>query len=363
MSTSYTIIDNTKLCNKIYETLIYDNVVHEYMSIVNNVLQVLKEFNIEEIPNRIHKDNLYIVSSVHDDKKRYPMYLCKYWYDFNIKTIVSEHINTELCKNNTQKCASSKIVKNTGKKVYRNTKFNKNSNIPKKGLLNSTVTELPNNNGNNGNNGNNDNNRDNGHNSIVDISDIKQCINELKAEKEKINNEKEKIIEENDNINKKKRELKKVQEKERERRRKFEVNIDIYRKVKIDLEKGILKEIPELFEKEYPVFEVMDEQGELDKPIDVVYDTFTYLYDESYPKEDTEKKEYVPHNINYVTKGNDIIKDGDISKDNKKDKKEKSNEIPPLEKVLDDISDLDISDDDTNQGSDLINLEDFDTFE
>jgi len=149
----------------------------------------------------------------------------------------------------------------------------------------------------------------------------------------------------------KKRELRRNQERETERRNKFEANKDAYFKMKKHIDSGKLSEskISELFINEYPIYKFMDEKNLLDEDDDYV--VYLNIYDEMYPpkneknKEDEPKSTYIPHNIHYLSEDEqkkyisaseqkkDLIDEFIVKHNDKKDK-QTDKKFPPLEDVL-----------------------------
>lgn len=338
---TYRLIDNNKPINVIYSSDKLHFVTHEYMNIIREALSILSEFNITAIPKCIQKENLHIICEHHIPDKRHPIILEMIWYNFSTCTIIRDNLDNEtnnkiktLLNNkiSPQKTTTSRPKQNntnTRRPTVKSTVKPANKTNSDKGLLNSTVTEID---------------------DIIDMKELQTCLDEIKNMKKDIHETKQEIFDKNDDINDKKRLLNKEKDREYQRKRKFDVNIDVYKNVKIDLENGVLDKVPVLFEKEYPIFEILEEQGVLDD--DNVYEIYTSVYDDVYEEEGEEdvKEPYVPHNIHYLPP----------EEQEKYQTPPKSGNIPPLKDVLADISDCESSDTDQD---DLDGLEGFDVLE
>ena len=161
-----------------------------------------------------------------------------------------------------------------------------------------------------------------------------------------------------------KREARRDKEREKERRKKFEGNKYAYSKMQQDIKSGKLIEdkIGEFF-KDYPIYKFMDQKQLLNKPDD--YIVYLNLYNELFSEKnnndnhDSTDKEYVPHNVNYLSK-EDQEKYKSINSDNKdlidtfmKDtvKNKPTKQFPSLDAVLtsiDNTNDIDIGIDTNN---------------
>lgn len=146
--------------------------------------------------------------------------------------------------------------------------------------------------------------------SPVTLKKTIDALENLKQQEEKTLKELEQINEgdtENfskfcNNLGDVKREFLKNQEREQERRNKFEANKSAYRKMKQHIEEGKIteKQISPLFINDYPIYKFMDDHEIMDKPDD--YIVYLSLYDELYPEKKTVPvTTYVPHNIHYLS--------------------------------------------------------------
>ena len=146
-------------------------------------------------------------------------------------------------------------------------------------------------------------------------------------------------------INDAKRQLRKEEEQIIERRRIFNSDKEVYKKIKEKMESEKITSVPMLFENKYPIFKFMESSNIL--YTDEEYEVYLSIYNEMYPKKDINNP-YVPHNINYLadgeqekyrdvcTKHQDIISDF-IEKNCKKEVKN----FKSVDEVLDNISDDD----------------------
>ncbi len=214
----------------------------------------------------------------------------------------------------------------------------------------------------------------------VDPENLKKHIKQLeelkKQEQEKLDNMKDKLEEDIDNfskyfdnLNDKKRFLRKDKDKEKERKRIFESDKRTYSLIKTDILDGKLDKnnVPTLFTSKYPIFEFMDDNNLLDTDDD--YLTYLKLYNDLYPEEanPTNGNNYVPHNINYLSpkEKEKYAEIGDkyknqieeFIKNGNSDKKK----YPPLDEILADLDSKENSESDIESDSEgipeLVNFE------
>jgi len=133
----------------------------------------------------------------------------------------------------------------------------------------------------------------------VDMDELKRKIDELNQLKEaELNNlenlnqnlheYENEVIKEKFSVDNEKNKLKADKGKWEEFKNIFNVDKKIYRIMKEQLEKNEIDYIPELFEKKYPIFSVLDDNNLLDIPNDI------YEYIKLLPQDDTI---YIPKNI------------------------------------------------------------------
>jgi hypothetical protein len=165
----------------------------------------------------------------------------------------------------------------------------------------------------------------------IDQVDIKNLIDELRIAKQErednLVNIKTKLKEQETELQDKLTEFNdnrqisfREKDREEQEKRKFYANIKTYHLINRDYEEGKINTIPELFEDEFPIFKLMDEDGLLDE--DDAYETYKTLCEEiSSDEEETTIDEYL------------------YGKTNTEEK-----EYPPLEEVLAEISGTDSED-------------------
>jgi len=135
--------------------------------------------------------------------------------------------------------------------------------------------------------------------SEVDIEELKKRINELnKLKDEEMNNlenlnqnlheQENVVIAEKFNVDAEKNKLKLDKEKWEEFKNIFNADKKIYKIMKEQIANEDIEEIPELFEKKYPIFKVLDESNLLDIPSDI------YEYIKLLPNDNSV---YIPKNI------------------------------------------------------------------
>jgi chromosome segregation ATPase len=132
-----------------------------------------------------------------------------------------------------------------------------------------------------------------------DIEELRKRIEELSKQKENEVNDLEnlntnlhdyenKIIENKFNVDAEKSKLKHDKEKWEEFKNIFNADKKIYKIMKEQFENNEIDEIPELFEKKYPIFSVLDDHGILDTSSEI------YEYIKLLPEDDSV---YIPKNI------------------------------------------------------------------
>ena len=105
------------------------------------------------------------------------------------------------------------------------------------------------------------------------------------------------------NLGDKRRTYNRDKDRMNEKRKEFDSDITTYSRIKDHIVQGSLSEdaVPILFADKYPVFKFMEENQLLNK--DDSFVVFTELFDKMYDTpQDTAAKDYVPHNINYLSK-------------------------------------------------------------
>jgi Asp-tRNA(Asn)/Glu-tRNA(Gln) amidotransferase C subunit len=112
---------------------------------------------------------------------------------------------------------------------------------------------------------------------IEELNKLKeQQVNELENLNENLNEFENNIIQEKYKIDSQKNKLRRDKEKWEEFKNIFNADKKIYRIMKEQLEANQIEDIPELFEKKYPIFATLDEHNLLDKPSEI-YDYIKLL--------------------------------------------------------------------------------------
>jgi len=112
---------------------------------------------------------------------------------------------------------------------------------------------------------------------IAELNKLKeQQVNELENLNENLNEFENNIIQEKYQIDSQKNKLRRDKEKWEEFKNIFNADKKIYRIMKEQLEANQIEDIPELFEKKYPIFAALDEYNLLDKPSEI-YDYIKLL--------------------------------------------------------------------------------------
>lgn len=270
-------------------------ICHEYLSIINNKLLFLIKLGIKLDIKQISFNNLFIVDTLKNSKYPYPIFN-KIQFDITSFRFIYENnmciplMYTDFINNLIDNIKSNinVITKDNQQIVINNTTNNITNNkvtLKKKESIN--INE--------------------------EMESIKQLVNDL----EKIKNDELKKLETIEveyknnsdefsklanNLGDDKRELRMLKEKEEEAMNIFECDKSIYRKMKKQIEGGSLLEsnIPDLFNKKYPILKFLDDEGLLDTNDD--YSIYTELYNDMYKgtEENIKKSDkYVPHDIHY----------------------------------------------------------------
>jgi len=134
---------------------------------------------------------------------------------------------------------------------------------------------------------------------IVDLEELKKKIEELNKLKEQelddlqnlnqnFHEFQTKVIDEKFNLDAEKLKLKQNKEKWEEFKNIFNADKKIYKIMKDQISKSEIEKIPELFEKKFPIFKILDENNQLDTPQEI------YEYIKLLPEDDSV---YIPKNI------------------------------------------------------------------
>jgi hypothetical protein len=180
-------------------------------------------------------------------------------------------------------------------------------------------------------------------NQIKKLNKIKN--DELKTLDELKNNHKntlDNFIEHSNEYGDKKRFFNTDKERAKEKRNIFNSDKNVYRQIKLDIEKGKLKEenISELFVDKFQIFKMMEEYDLLDKENE--YGEYVELYEEIYPSTDTVKQtdKYVPHNINYLDESERSKYKKETTSENLEDSEHKNaskTSFPSLDQIMDSV--------------------------
>jgi hypothetical protein len=115
-------------------------------------------------------------------------------------------------------------------------------------------------------------------NELDDLQNLNQNFHEFQT----------KVIDEKFNLDAEKLKLKQNKEKWEEFKNIFNADKKIYKIMKEQISKNEIEKIPELFEKKYPIFKLLDENSQLDTPQEI------YEYIKLLPDDDSV---YIPKNI------------------------------------------------------------------
>ena len=376
MTTTFKLINRRKIISTIYISKNLNEVIHEYLSLIDTELKLLTSYNINLLKTDLNFDHLFIVEEFNTEQpKIYPLILKIYKFNFMTFNIYYKSKNSfittdtenyiddliDSIKNSVDKLSNknnvfykrstkqSNIKTNNNEKIklkdffeetqntlknINNINLNKKSVIPDKNnkedelSLESIETNDNNNVGNNSeispektpfntvitkvNNYNNNINIDSDDLKNIDADDLKKQIEYLQKlkleEQNKIDNlkkDQEKELDNfsnfNDKLNDDKRFFLREKERYEERKRKFEADKTVYKRINNDLQEGKIEDVPILFKEEYPLFQFMWEKNLLN--IDGDFELYMNLYNSLYDKTNNEDdKPYIPHNINYLCK-------------------------------------------------------------
>lgn len=334
VNSEFRLIDKNCIISEMAKSDIFDNIMGKLLSSIDSHLGILVNNNIKISLDKFNFDNLQIVQSTQESV------MCLYKFDLKTHMIMISYdsiiynnfsqtdfhpLFKHILSSMTSKLNiltnkgefSTKNAINLGPKIV-------NPNLPKP--MNSVIIEKP-----------MDLEKE-----LESLKELKsQAISKLESLKENIKEETDKFSELHNDHEIKKRDLRKKLEKDERDKNRFNANKTAYYKMKRHIEKGQVNESAiinnELFAKEYPLFKFMDINnllGQVDE-----YTTYSNLYNEMYsePNENeySDEESYVPHNINYLKKRN----------------------IPPLDKILDALSeDSDDDLDTTNVNFDNVSV-------
>lgn len=185
---------------------------------------------------------------------------------------------------------------------------------------------------------------------LAELEQLKQKYNEQESELETLKEHKEtienKFSETLNDVHNEKRKIRHDLDREREKYNIFKANKRTYFMLKKEMMEGTRKKdlVPELFQKEYPIFQIMDEENMLSD--DDEYDNYTLLLEEVNKMDnsndnndnnnDESKEQYIPHNYHYLPEDE---KKRYMMEQNKNDEKE----IPSYDELM---KKLDLSSDD-----------------
>lgn len=309
---------------EIYKSNDFEVCAHEYFSILNNYLKFINKYNSKfNADNDI--ENLCIrVNQIVDNKKRYPIEIETYFYNFTEMKFTSKNKenNIKVMKNYNKKLESQilelinlnkNIVIPTNKKVkqksnnfteVRSDELNLNK-IIKKTMENAPL--------------NNNIELDKDEPLVLDedfnpenMEEMIKQLEEMKQEEEKkIREVKEQHIMEAMEINEEalklediKREEKNKKNIQEEKIRKYNSDKSTYKLIKKDIGTKLTENnIPVLFRQQYPIFKFMEELNYIEK--ESSFDLYTELYKDLYMEveEDLEEKYkwYTPLNYSYLS--------------------------------------------------------------
>lgn len=354
----FTIIDDFSESKNKFSSTNFEVTVHEYLSIIYDMLRFLVNSGIKFTAVQLKFDNLWIGKSTIVENKRYPWFLDKYTLDLVNFVLIGN--NTKISLRGLSNSISyldivNKIQQITNKTTYPQiqTGIKKINNIVQPRIINtedeSNIIQVE-----------NPSNHPRLMNSIVteitDPTDLEKQMELLKKKKEEenqkleelknVHNEKlEKFSNFTNDHGDKKRMVRADKERATEKRRIFESDKETYQKIKADIEKGKIKKekISELFTDKYEIFSIMEEYNLLDKENE--YAEYMSLYEEIYPPPPTPvKEEYIPHNINYLNE-EEQAKYKKVNQENTPESQEinKTNpdqtnqKIPPLSEILESV--------------------------
>jgi hypothetical protein len=149
---------------------------------------------------------------------------------------------------------------------------------------------------------------------------IKKNNNNVETKKRTLQEDKNKYYEELKRKEDEEKELRLEKEKEEEKKRIFQSDISIYRKLLSEINKGERnkEDIPELFVEKFEIFSMLEQYNKLDE--DNVYEEYIYLEESIDKNSDNNNdfdniiennnifsnydKDYIQHNINFTKKNN-----------------------------------------------------------
>ena len=357
---TFCVLDESKILKEVFKHNNFYVVLHEFLSMIDNELEIMVKYKINVTLDQIKIKNLKIVEYIDILNIKNP--IIKKIYEFDIKKMKLVNIknNLEIDVNNVMKEKYTSIKNHVDiltKKHLQKSDIKNTQQTKQQILLNETNELIK----------NMDNDlikieKKNTDDEIqeINIKELEQSINKLKLLKdkeeiqlnelkEKNKTEVEKFSEYYDKLSDEKRKIRYEKEKAEEKRRIFNSDINVYKKIKHDIEIGRLKEdkIPELFINKYPIFKFMDENNLFDNEDE--YMVYLNLYDGLYPpkkNDTTAKKTHVPHNINYLNEEEQTkyknIKEShkDLIDEliNKKDNKQTEKKYPGIDEIMKNVN-------------------------
>ncbi|CAH6421843.1 Hypothetical protein KVN_LOCUS531 [uncultured virus] len=340
----YCLIDNKIIPNEIYKSKNFELVLHEYLSKIEYLSNFLLR---EKISNNLEMktfDNLLIIKKIEDQKKYFPFIMDIYQLNLQNWQLNSKYNDSSIIIPNKIQfhCILNKIKSNIG---FLNKKQINKSEIcssEMKNLINETKDIIQSMNTNTKSKKNlkipDSISIDDDEENNICIEEIKKEINELEKikelEKNKITNIQEKYNEDLNKYNKnfievhnKKKKLNKEKEKLDEKKRIYESDKRAYFLLKKEIIEGKISEekLPIYIINKYPIFKFMEKEKIFDNGNNE-FEIFQKLFDELYPTK-INKKNYIPHNINFSTTGNNDFMNGQPF----------DKTYPSLEEILDNL--------------------------
>ncbi len=300
----YYVIDSNYEFRVVCSSAHLSDVLHEFLSRVNDELNVLIKYDMKISADKLLFSNLYIIKCKDIKQKHHPVILDTYRFDANSSTLLSsDSIRSKICTD-----LMNKIKENIKKVTMFSNSNSSTDNDEVESLIPDTVSLTV------------DSEESwwqsklgfsNPNNTPVNDKDDKDDKEELVDKKNKIQDEISQIESKLQNdtdlyvknlttVHEKRKNLRNEKDKEDEKKRVFKVDKKIYFQMKEQILAGKLTEenVPELFASKYPIFKFMEDNSLLDSEDEDEYDTYRSFYDEIHPPKVVEK-DYVHHDSEY----------------------------------------------------------------
>ena len=282
MSTRYILINELRNVNNQTSSCDFIHTFHEYLETIYESLFISKQFGFEHVRNPLpfENHNIYILVSLEGEKFNYLSSFQnsrKIFFDLREFKLVNSHFTID---------PTSKIIIDKIKNFLNlNPAQNTNKFIPHCGQQNSPkITKIGKPNTVNFNQKSEVNERKNEKEPSPNKKKLMRLV--IKNKKKKLDLRKKELSDKIQKLESLKREKRIKKEKEESEFRIYKSDISVYFKIKDDIDKYIEIYdddnfiIPSLFADKYPVFKIMNDNGDLNKSCEESYLIFKNMFEE-----------------------------------------------------------------------------------